>query len=227
MKTITFKMTKTYFIAIFFLISLNCKSQNHIEYQLDNDVKISIPENFNVTDTLGQTFINAEFENGLIIIGKSQEKEKSVNIENEQDLLNYYKELKNGVLKSINGKLISESIIEKNNLKIFRFSFLYEFEEIRQIIDCEVIFLNGYVYTFQFWSLESFYQKEKENFFSSLKINKKYSLKDQLNNYKEGSTAFKLGEWIGGIIGYIIAVGGTLFLVHFVSKKRKNKQLKK
>src|SRR5688572_10634794 len=112
------------FFLILTTISINSFGQQWTECKVDSTLTMTIPDNFEITDTLGQRVITSQVDNGLILVTVLENKGKTaINVQNEKELIDSYKGFQKGAVNSQKGKLIKDEIIEMNGLKFLRFSF--------------------------------------------------------------------------------------------------------
>lgn len=220
---------KNYLFTLLALLSINCFSQELINYQLDSTVAVSIPANYTLTDTMGVKGITAEIDNGLIIVTTAPNQGKvEINIQDEADLIKSYKGIIGGVLQSQKGELVQQEILEKNGLKYIRATYKATQEGEKQIRHCLVLFVNHTIYTMNFWELESMdietedrIADVRERFFASLEFPKNLTIKDQLHGSYEDSIkddgAYVLGELMGYGIMLLLVIG----IIIWISKKAK------
>jgi hypothetical protein len=211
------------FIAILTLLSINSFGQQWTEYQVDSTLTLTIPDNFEVTDTVEQRIITAQVDNGLILVTVIPNNGKTaINVQDEKDLLDSYRGFKKGSIDSQKGQLIKEEIIEKNGLKFIRFSFSATTDGEKQKRHCLVIFVNNKIYSLNFWELESMTNEMadvREKFFSSLILPNDLTLKNQMNDSIEGSRAYQIGHFIGYSLGLVLTFGLIVSIVIWITRK--------
>ena len=214
-------------IAILTAISISGFGQQWSEYQVDSTLALVLPDNYQVRDTLGQRVITARIDNGLILISiLPNSGQTAINVQNEKELINSYKGLREGLINSQGGQLIREEIIEIGGLKLIRFSFHATMGEEKQIRHCVAAFVNEKTYSINFWEVESMTNEmtaDREKLFSSLRFPTGLQLKNQMSNSIEGSRSFNVGYLIGQILGYGLMLGLLIALVVWVSKKVRRK----
>ena len=209
----------------------NCFGQQWIDTAIDKNITISLPHNYQITDTLGQRLITAQVNNGLIFIQRiPKPDDPTFNISNKDQLDNYYNGLIKGTIKSSKGELLSSEFIKIIDFNLIKFSFKIKIGDELQIHDCLGLFLNGYTYLIQLWHLELIspeLQNIRDNVFSSLKISSTATQKDQYIASSIQSSSFKTGYIIGKILGPILLIGIFAYLIYFFSKRRKIKMVSK
>jgi len=206
------------------ILTIECFSQNNTEYKLEDGFTISLPENFTVTDTLGQRAIIAHIENGQILILKAPNKGKiDVSIKNESELIEFYKEFQRGLLKPSKGNLLNDNFFEIGKLKANKISYRVNTSEEPELRDALIVVLNNNIYVIQFLQLESKYNDIKvvrDKFFSSIKPSQTFSIKNQLTISAESSTDIEKTAYnLGRIFGYVLIIGIFIFIVIWILKK--------
>lgn len=208
------------------LLSANSFGQKTIEYKIDDNLTITLPDNYQVLDTLGQRMIKAPVDYGLILISKFPIQDKaSISFTNNNGLVEFYNGIQEGVVKSSQGELISQEITDINKLKFIKFSYKAKMGGDIQIRDCLGVLLEENIYLFNFWQSESMVKemkKQREVFFASLKINPQLTPNDQFINLPEESTSYNWGILMGKYLAYILIIGlPALLIVWIVNRKKK------
>ena len=214
-------------IAILTILSINSFGQQWTKYQVDSTLTLTVPDNFEVTDTVGQRVITAQVDNGLILVTViPNEGKNAINIQDEKELLDSYKGFQKGLIESQKGQLIKEEIIEKNGLKFIRFSFRATMGDEKQIRHCLGIFVSKKIYSLNFWELASMTDEMtdvRESFFSSLILPTNLTLKNQLNDSIEGSRAYRISYFIGYSLGLVVIFGLIILILIWITKKVRRK----
>lgn len=208
------------FLFFLFIFYMNSFGQRLIPYQVSDDISINIPQEFSITDTLGQSLIKASVEDEIILIMKS-EKKVDAYIEDKDELLKFYEGYYNGMLDQSKGKSISKEFVKINGLYFLKSSFRTKISGADNIWNNYILLLNKIPYTFLMISTPEnnrveFFEKEIIN---SIKFKKNLTSKNQMNTNEEDSQAYKIGEFVGKF--FIYALIGGLF-VYFISRKKKN-----
>jgi hypothetical protein len=218
---------KRAFTAILLLLTLTCFGQEWMEFQLDSTLSLAIPDNYKVVDTLGQRVINAQIDNGLILVMKLPNKgQTAINVQNEKELVNSYTGFQDGLIGSHKGELIKGEIIETGGLKCIQFSYRARMGDENQIRHCLGIFVNENMYAINFWELESMTKEmapQRERLFSSIKLPNSLGLKNQMSNSIEGGKGFRTGFFLGKVLGYILIFGTLISIGIWISKGKKRK----
>lgn len=220
-------MKKKILMISFTLLAINCLGQKWTDYEIDDNLTVHIPENYEVMDTLGQLIIRAQIDNALIMIQRiPNEGEGATNIQNKDELIDNYEGFQNGFIESQNGKLMNQQSVERDGLQLTKFKYYATMGEEKQIRYCLAIFVNEYWYAIQFWGVEAMSDqltKDREMLFSSIRFPPGQSLKNQLSNSIEGSRSYNIGFLIGKALGYILMFGIIVSLIIWISKKRGRK----
>jgi hypothetical protein len=223
------KSNKMRILLITFLttISLGCLGQQWAEYKVDSILMVTIPDNYQVRDTLGQRVITSRVDNGLILISVLPNTgQTAINVQNEKDLIDSYKNMREGFIESQHGQLIEEKIIDISGLKLIRFSFGATMGEEKQIRHCVSLFIKEKTYSINFWEAESITNEktaDREKLFSSIKFQANLGLKNQMSNAIEGTRSYNLGYITGKILGYGLMIALVIALVKWISKRGKKK----
>jgi hypothetical protein len=216
---------KKILLTLFVLQTISCFGQKWTELVVDDNLTISIPENYQITDTLGQRIIMVQVDNGLIQISRIPNKGNiATNISNETILTEFYQGLQKGIVNSSKGELLSSESQVLDKLKLIKFSYKVKIGDELQIHDCLGLFLNDNTYLIQFWHLESMTNELKEirdKLFSSLKTSSSFTLKNQLSDSREKSSSFNKGYIIGKFLGPIIIIGILVYFLYWINKRRK------
>lgn len=143
------------------LLSFNSFAQELMEYELDKNVTLSIPDNSEEGEANGQTFIKGYIgEEDFVIISKTDKGAAMISSKENGDLTSFYRGVKDGALKASKGALIKEGFIETNKVKVLNFSYSMLIDNQPKVVDTYVFFWKKYTYTLQFISAE----KESENY---------------------------------------------------------------
>jgi hypothetical protein len=219
---------KKILFAIFTLASLNCFAQQWVEYKVDSNLTVTIPNNYVIIDTLGQHIIRAQVSNALVMIQRiANAGETARNIQTKDELIKSYTGFQKGAVESQHGKLLDQQMLEKEGLRMTQFSFAVTMGEEKQIRHYQTVFLNENWYTISFWEVEALTNElkgDRDKLFSSIKFPAGASLKNQLSNSMEGSTAYRSGYLFGKLLTYALLIAGAVALVRWISKKGKQKK---
>lgn len=210
-------------VIIVFLLFFISKSfgQNLVEYQVDEDFFVNLPTDIEISETSQQKVVKGFIENDVVIITKTIQKDTIVTIENEQDLLKYYKGAQEGLLGQSKGILLKKEIIEIKGLKVLNVRFKMQIDNEEKVLDSFMFFLNNHTYSLVF--IHSFdsnenFKLQREKIISSIKFRNGLNIENQFNKYEESSTAYKLGEITGKIFFFVLVIVGVIFLFRKVKK---------
>lgn len=216
-------------LLIFFIsISVNAFSQEQewVEYKMDSTLTLSLPDNYEVMDTMGQRIVRAQSGLTLILIQRLPNTgEYATNISDKKALLDNYAGFQKGLINSQNGKLINQQFIEKSNLQLTQFSYSASVREEKQIRHSLVIFINEYWYAIQYWEVEGFSagqsSKNREELFNSVKFPPGQSLQNQMSYTTEGSPAYKWGYFFGRFLFVGLILGLVILVVVLIARRKK------
>lgn len=216
---------KKILLVLFAFQTISAFGQKWTDLVVDNNLTISVPENYQITDTLGQKIVTAQVDNGLIFIQRiPKPDDKSNNVSSKDQLDGFYKGLINGTIKSSKGELLSSEFINVKDLKLIKFSFKAKIGDELQIHDCLGLFLSGNTYLIQLWHLESIspeLQEIRDKLFASLKISSTITQKDQFIASSNQSSSYKKGYIFGKILGPILLIGIFIYMIYFISRRKK------
>jgi len=214
-------------IAILTIISISSFGQQWTAYRVDSVLTVTIPDNYQVRDTLGQRAITARIDNGLVLISVHPNTgQTAICVQNEKELIDFYKKMREGFIRSQSGQFIEEKIIDNGGLKLIRFSFHATMGEEKQIRHCVSVFVNERTYTINFWEVESLTNEmtaDRDKLFSSLKFPENIGLKNQMSFSIGGASSYNIGYLVGIILGYGLTIGLLVALVWWISKRGKKK----
>jgi len=214
---------KRLLIALLLTTVLNAHAQTWIKYKFDENVTLSMPENFEMVDTLGTHSVKAFIENGLVVIQNlPNEGATATTILNKEELLESYRGFQKGVVEVQHGTLLNQSFELRNGLQVTTFSFTAMMGGEKQIRHYLVIFLNEHWYTITFWEvadLTNELRPLREDFFQSLELPPGLSLQNQLSTNPEGSQSYKEGYLIGNILGYVAVIGIVGLAIYMVFRR--------
>jgi hypothetical protein len=212
---------------LFTLLTINASGQKWAYHKVDENLTVYIPKNFEITDTLGQHIIKAPIDNALIMVQRvPNEGEGLTSVEDKDELIANYKGFQNGFVKSHQGELISQEMVEKGSLLMTQFRYHASINKEKQIRHCLVIFLNKNWYIIQFWEVESMTDEltsKREMLFSSIKFPHGQTLKNQLDNRVKISLAYRTGVLAGQYLGYLAMFSAFVLLLVWISKRIKRR----
>ena len=141
-------------LPILIFLSSWCFGQEIGILKLDSNVSINLPVAYSVRDTLGMKVVYAFIDSGKIIITKMPMIEVKL-IGDEEDLLGFYKGAQEGLLKTLDGNLLEDAIIEFRNLKVQKLNFSVMLGNETYMIAYLGFVLDHYKYSFQVMEMES------------------------------------------------------------------------
>jgi len=167
-------------LPIFIFLSSCCFGQEIGILKLDSNISINLPVIYSVKDTLGMKVVYAFIDSGKIIITKMPMIESKF-IEDEDDLLGFYKGVQEGLLKTLDGNLLEDTIIEFRNLKVQKLNFSVLFEGEIYMIAYLGFVLNHYKYSFQVMEMGSKKSRLGEKILKFIVLQNGLSLKNQFH----------------------------------------------
>ncbi len=225
-------MATTYILSmkqlfLFFLIFLatTAFSQNWKEYIIDDNLTLTFPENYTITDTMNQKVIMAQLDYGLVMVTAMENKgEYEIAVTDENDLRDEYKGLRKGMLRSAKGKLIVEGPLKKDGLLFWNFSYSARMGEAKQSRYCRILLLNKHIYTINFWEVNDKSGEMaplREKFFLSVVVPKGIGLQNQLNVIDEKTASDRVGKLISNLAVKLLFGTIVILLVVWVWRKVK------
>ncbi|MEJ0034065.1 MAG: hypothetical protein WDO15_28705 [Bacteroidota bacterium] len=215
---------KTFLIACLLTIVINCHAQDWVKHKLDENLTVTIPENFEPYDTLGTRNVKAQIDNALVLIQSLPNKgENATNIPSREELLKAYKGFQDGVIKVQHGTLVSQDFEVREGLQVTRFTFTATMGDEKQIRHYLVVFLNEYWYTVTFWEVDGMsndLQPLRDQLFESIELPKGLSVKNQFSN-AAGSQSDRIVAFTEKLFGKVIFIGLIVGLVYLVFKRKK------
>lgn len=216
---------KKIILMLFVLQTFNGFGQKWTDVRVDKNLTVSLPQNYQITDTLSQRIIKVQVDNGLIYIAKTPDTGNfATNISNESGLNEYYQSLQKRIVNTSKGELLSSESIDLNKLKLTKFSYKVNTGDESQIHDCLALFLNGNTYLIQLWHLEVMSNElieTRDKLFASLKTSSSFNLKNQLSEFQGKSLAYKTGYLLGEFFAPIIIIGILAFFIFWIFKRKR------
>lgn len=214
----TTKKSQIALVFFLFIFYTNSFGQKLIPYHVSEDVSINIPQEFSITDTLGQNLIKAFIEDEIILIMKP-EKKVDAYIEDKDELLKFYEGYYDGMLDRSKGQTISKEFVQINGMFFLKSSFKTKISGANKIWNNYILLLNKTPYSFLMISTP---ENNKVEFFEneivqSIKFRKDLTSKNQMNTNEEDSQAYKIGELVGKFFMYAL-IGGII--VYCISRKK-------
>jgi hypothetical protein len=221
-------MKKLTIIILLILFSAEVKAQQWNEFKMDSVLTVLLPEDYKVMDTLGQHLVRAAVENGIIILSVlTHEGKMAISMRDAGELITYYRDMSQGLIHAQGGELMSDTIVEKNGLKLIQFSFRALSGEERQLRHCVAAFVKNKTYVLSFWELESMTNEMSEvrqTVLGSFQLNENVLPSDQQPVDKmERSLSYRIGYRIGQLIAPFTLLGVIIILVILIRKKMKRK----
>ena len=165
---------------ILIFLGNHCLSQDITVLKLDANLSINIPAPYYINDTLGIKVISATIDSGKIVITKMPKGEDNLSIKSQKDLLDFYEGVKEGLMNTLGGELLEDTIIEISNLKLQKMIFNLSLENEHFIVGYIGFVLNNNKYSIQIMEMESKKMKLAKDVLSSIIFSGKLGLQNQL-----------------------------------------------
>ncbi len=127
-------MRKIFFLPLMLLCTC-CFGQNWTILKIDSNISIKLPPynelidtSYEVSSILKLKTIVAFIDSGKIVLTKGPYLKDAKPIKNEKTLLSFYDGVKEGLVGTVKGELLSDSVIEINNLKIQKLQISLNYE---------------------------------------------------------------------------------------------------
>lgn len=212
-------MKPTILFFVLFLSIFHVSGQSAYKQNLEGTFSITFPGKPTQTDTMGCNTYACKDSDAiyLAIIKKPITLLQPLLSSKRHD---QYEGAVKGALSVANGKLISKKTFEINGLKGLDIEYIATANpKLPDLRFDRFLFTNKGTFTFHFWTLSEnklATKKQRELFFNSLLVT---GDKETLQNDKD-SIAFMFGTVIGYILAAVAFIGGIIFLVYKVSKKK-------
>lgn len=195
-------------------------------YKIDDSVQVSLPPDYKVTDTLGQTVITAGTQFGNILIIKTPDNpSRTPDIEKEKHLNDFYKNYLQRIKSSTPGGVITdEKDTTINNLLYKDFTLRVDSGSGTQLRDFRVVHVNSATYTFELLYQDihkEYAADESRNFFNSIRIPPDTELQSQFTT-PENTTGAPPSVNRTGLITALIAGVIILAVIIIIVRRRKH-----
>lgn len=206
-------------MAFLLLFTITCYGQKWVEYQVDSTLTVTLPENFQTKDTLGQYFVNVRIDYGLMMIQRIAPQSDKLIIRTKGELVKRYEVFQNGMIESQRGELVAQNYEVSNGLQLTRFSYRTKGKE-DQIRHCLGALIKGRWYAIQFWEVEAHaaeLKADRERFFSSVKFSPDLRPEDQMT--ADSSLAYKVGYFLGRNLTLIAIIALIVAALVWIGRK--------
>jgi dephospho-CoA kinase len=216
---------KAKLLILFLIITANAFAQKKVEFKLDEEFFIRIPEDYRDTIINRQHFIFAEMDFGRAVLAKiDAPKGEFSKITKEDDLTKIYNDIERGMLRTIKGKLVAEEYIKVHDLKSKKISFLFEQEGNNYFDETLLVFFNNKIYivqAIQAASMAKELKNQRDSLFASIRFANNISAKSQRNKVeKDNGSSFNI-ENLENLAGSILIIGVIVFFVMRAVRKKK------
>ena len=206
------------------LFSLAGFSQAQKTVELDNQVRVNLPADFNKIDTLGQQTYTARGEYGYMIVGRQPNPATNKTLKKEKDLNNVFKEYIRKVQASLTeGSITNDHDTIVNNLMVREFVLRTDTGSGVQLRKFRILYTKPVTYTFQYLydeGRQDVAAKEINTFFSGIKSSPELDGADQYTTFGKSQ-----GISSTALILIISGIAIIVFIVLVVRKKRRDETL--
>lgn len=154
----------------FLFLNLNSFGQEVFEHEFDENITIDVIEDSEEGEIPNGKFIKGTFGSEIIVYSRSDKGKEVLKNIDESGRIKFIEGMKNGVLKSTKGTLISETapstesykVFSLENVKLFSFKIVFEIEGQKKIVENFNFIYKDSVYTIQFMNDEANFEDNKE-----------------------------------------------------------------
>ncbi|MVO07608.1 hypothetical protein GOQ30_00350 [Flavobacterium sp. TP390] len=155
-------MKKILFFAVFVLFNLHGFSQEVFQYEFDENLTIDVVEEAEEGELLDGKFVKGAFGNEIIVYLSSDKPKDIFKGKDEKKKVNFFKGVKDGLLKSAKGKLVSEEEFVLNDVKIYSFTIDFVAGGESKRTQSFNFFYKGFIYTIQFMNAQDEFEKNND-----------------------------------------------------------------
>lgn len=153
---------KKLIFALLLISNFNSFGQKVFEYEFDENITLNVLEETEEGELANGKFIKGTFENETLTCSSSNKAKDRLATIDETGLLKIFQGIKDGSLKSTKGILISEEIIDLQNIKVSKFKFSFIVEGKNKVVESYVFAYKNIIYTIQFMNNEKEFEKLKD-----------------------------------------------------------------
>jgi hypothetical protein len=220
---------KKFLLPIALLYAVCSYGQSWQKQKFDDNLTISIPDNYVLIDTLGQHFMKAVLNNAIILVQRMPNSGSyATPVHSKEQLKETYLGYQAGVIKSQNGNLVRQQWIEQDGFLLTRFVYSAMAGEEKQLRHCVTILLNDNWYSVNFWEVEALSSSlttERETLFSSLRLPIGQGLENQMSKATEGTGAYKFGYRTGQLLVLMMVASVVVGIIYLITRKKKRQPL--
>lgn len=212
---------KTKLVFLLLACTLATFAQKKVDVKFDDDVTITIQEDYNDTLINGFRFIFAKTEYGSILIYKLKPDD---DIQNEDALTKLYDESERSSIQNAKGKILAEELLKFKNLKSKKFSFALTKNNIDLICESLLFFFNGHLYSIKIYQAASMVKElksQRDSLFASIQFAKKRTEEGQSLSEPKKDNIFTNKQKQGELFGRILIIGLLIFFVFRAFRKKK------
>jgi hypothetical protein len=217
-------MRSVFILSFVFASTSVCNGQQWVENQIDSVFAVSMPDEYDVVDTLGQQVLRAEVPGGLIMVMVMENNGNlAINVNNEKELRETYKGFQQGMIKAQGGEMIGDEIRYINGLTFSLFSYHATLGNEKQVRYCLFGYVNKKTYAVNFWELESMTSEMaavREQLFKSVRLAETVTKTDQYLCVRERFLVHA-GYWIGYLLVPALVIFALVYVVRRLKSARK------
>ena len=149
--------------VVLLLMTITSYSQEVFDYAFDENISLNVLVDTEEGELPYGKYIRGVFENEVVTFSSSTKAKDMLATADETSLLKLFQGVRDGNLKATKGVLISEEIINLQQIKVAKFKISCTLESKNKIIESYVFAYKNIVYTFQFMNNDN--ESEKLNNF--------------------------------------------------------------
>ena len=214
---------------VFFIFFLPVKTfaQEWVDYYHDSTLIVSMPYYHYEREENGLLLSSAKVEGGVIAVTHMHDDaSKHFNVRNESDLKHTYSFVRDELIKTQQGKLLTSNIFEKDGLKWIYFIDRGSASSVEQDIHNLVVFVNDGIYCLTFFEMGPRTPEKdgaRQKIFSSARIAPGISKKQISRQIYSPPVSFK--NFFDPVLLTIICIGVGTALVFLIARFKKKRNL--
>lgn len=145
--------------VVLLLMTITSYSQEVFDYAFDENISLNVLVDTEEGELPYGKYIRGVFENEVVTFSSSTKAKDMLATADETSLLKLFQGVRDGNLKATKGVLISEEIINLQQIKVAKFKISCTLESKNKIIESYVFAYKNIVYTFQFMNNDNEFEK--------------------------------------------------------------------